>query len=242
MVKLQGYTSHIKDRSLLNSNVMLPSVLDAGGSSKATIGSDDDRRVYMVQTSQNHVDAYEDELIPEGEVFEEEFKYNANNITIGVLPELADVVERYKECFSEVSGLGRVTGYMMDLPLIDGSTPIRTKPFRISWQEEEVLDQYLQEMLDLNIIKPSNGLWASPCFFIPKKDGSLRLVIDYRKLNKMVKQDAYPLPHIDELLDSVGGATIFSTLDCTSGYHQLPLNEEHAERTGFVTKRVNIKE
>ncbi|KAG1138464.1 hypothetical protein G6F36_016045 [Rhizopus arrhizus] len=99
MVKLQGYTSHIKDRSLLNSNVMLPSVLDAGGSSKATIGSDDDRRVYMVQTSQNHVDAYEDELIPEGEVFEEEFKYNANNITIGVLPELADVVERWIDSY-----------------------------------------------------------------------------------------------------------------------------------------------
>ncbi|KAG1616398.1 hypothetical protein G6F44_013130 [Rhizopus delemar] len=173
MVKLQGYTSHIKDRSLLNSNVMLPSVLDAGASSKATVGSYDDRRVCMVQTSQNHVDAYEDVLIPDGEALEEEFKYNADNITIGVL----------------------------------------------------------------NIIKPSNGLWASPCFFIPKKDGSLRLVIDYRKLNKMVKQDAYPLPHIDELLDSVGGATIFSTLDCTSGYHQLPLNEEHAERTGFVTKR-----
>ncbi|KAG1000619.1 hypothetical protein G6F27_013648 [Rhizopus arrhizus] len=99
MVKLQGYTSHIKDRSLLNSNVMLPSVLDAGGSSKATIGSDDDRRVYMVQTSQNHVDAYEDELIPEGEVLEEEFKYNANNITIGVLPELADVVERWIDSY-----------------------------------------------------------------------------------------------------------------------------------------------
>ncbi|EIE82990.1 hypothetical protein RO3G_07695 [Rhizopus delemar RA 99-880] len=232
-----GYTSHIKDRSLLNSKVMLPSVLDASASIKATVGSDDDRRVYMVQNSQNHVDAYEDVLIPDGEALEEEFKYNADNITIGVLPELADVVEKYKECFSEVSGLGRVTGYKMDLPLVDGATPIRTKPFRISWQEEEVLDQYLQEMLDLNIIKPSNGLWASPCFFIPKKDGSLRLVIDYRKLNKMVKQDAYPLPHIDELLDSVGGATIFSTLDCTSGYHQLPLNEEHAERTGFVTKR-----
>ncbi|EIE83284.1 hypothetical protein RO3G_07989 [Rhizopus delemar RA 99-880] len=138
MVKLQGYTSHIKDRSLLNSNVMLPSVLDAGASSKATVGSYDDRRVCMVQTSQNHVDAYEDVLIPDGEALEEEFKYNADNITIGVL----------------------------------------------------------------NIIKPSNGLWASPCFFIPKKDGSLRLVIDYRKLNKMVKQDAYPLPHIDELWDS----------------------------------------
>ncbi|EIE77039.1 hypothetical protein G6F49_013196 [Rhizopus delemar] len=53
----------------------------------------------------------------------------------------------------------------------------------------------------------------------------------------MIKQDAYPLPHIDELLDAVGGATVFSTLDCTSGYHQLPLNPEHAERTGFVTKK-----
>ncbi|KAG1360517.1 hypothetical protein G6F61_014332 [Rhizopus arrhizus] len=103
----------------------------------------------------------------------------------------------------------------------------------MSWQEEEALDAYLKELLDLDIIKPSNGLWTSPCFFIPKKDGTLRLVIDYRRLNKMIKQDAYPLPHIDDLLDTVGGATVFSTLDCTSGYHQLPLNPEHAERTGF---------
>ncbi|KAG0781438.1 hypothetical protein G6F18_011891 [Rhizopus arrhizus] len=156
---------------------------------------------------------------------------------MGVPEELVEVIDQYKNCFSEVSGLGRVKNYVMDVPLVPGATPIRSKPFRMSWQEEEALDAYLKELLDLDIIKPSNGLWTSPCFFIPKKDGTLRLVIDYRRLNKMIKQDAYPLSHIDDLLDAVGGATVFSTLDCTSGYHQLPLNPEHAERTGFVTKK-----
>lgn len=89
----------------------------------------------------------------------------------------------------------------------------------------------------MDIIKVSKGLWTSPCFFIPKKDSTLCLVIDYRRLNKLIEQDAYPLPHIDDLLDAVEGAKNFFTLDCTSAYHQLSLNPEYAERTGFVTKK-----
>ncbi|KAG1045094.1 hypothetical protein G6F43_011344 [Rhizopus delemar] len=239
MVKLQAYTTHLPVPVASMSGggvggVVFP-VVDSNVSTAATMGSD--RQVYMVDASQHHCDNYEEDLLPVGEPIKEEIKFDAENITMGVPDELVEVIERYKNCFSEVSGLGRVKNYVMDIPLVSGATPIRSKPFRMTWQEEEALDAYLEELLDLDIIKPSNGLWTSPCFFIPKKDGTLRLVIDYRRLNKMIKQDAYPLPHIDELLDAVGGATVFSTLDCTSGYHQLPLNPEHAERTGFVTKK-----
>lgn len=71
--------------------------------------------------------------------------------------------------------------------------------------------------MELGLIKPSDGKWTSPILFVKKKDGTLRLCVDYRKLNDITIKDAFPLPNIDELLDSVGGAKYFSTLDAASG-------------------------
>ncbi|CEJ05159.1 hypothetical protein RMCBS344292_19107 [Rhizopus microsporus] len=90
-------------------------------------------------------------------------------------------------------------------------------------------------MLQLGLIRPSKGTWSSPCFFVKKKDGSLRLVIDYRRLNKITIKDNFPLPIIDTLLDSLSGAQIYSTLDAASGYWQVPMQEESICKTGFVT-------
>ncbi|KAG1168581.1 hypothetical protein G6F71_009002 [Rhizopus microsporus] len=152
------------------------------------------------------------------------------------MPEIIqDVLLTNKECFVEVSGLGLVDFIQHEIPTLN-EAPIRSKPFRLTWEEEKHLKKELQEMLDLGLIRPSNGTWTSPVFFVKKKDGSLRLVIDYRKLNKMTIKDAFPLPLIDELLDALGGATIFSTLDAASGYWQVPMAQNSISKTGFVTK------
>ncbi|KAG0851247.1 hypothetical protein G6F16_013968 [Rhizopus arrhizus] len=93
-------------------------------------------------------------------------------------------------------------------------------------------------MLDLGIIRPSkSGAYSSPCFFVKKKDGSRRMVLDYRKLNQMTVSNAYPLPLISELLDSLGGAKFFTTMDMAFGYWQVPMAEDSIEKTGFVTKK-----
>lgn len=149
--------------------------------------------------------------------------------------EVKELVLRNKNCFVEVSGLGRVVGVEHSIRL-NSDIPVRCKPYRLTWEEERILKGELDTLLEQDLIERSDGTYASPILFVQKKDGSKRLCIDYRKLNAITVKDAYPLPFIDELLDAVGGARIFSTLDAASGYWQVKLAEDAVDKTGFVTK------
>ncbi|KAG2190968.1 hypothetical protein INT47_007113 [Mucor saturninus] len=154
-----------------------------------------------------------------------------------VLPQgIASVVEAHQDAFVENSGLGRVNLLDHEIP-VTTSEPIRSRPYRLTWEEDESLKRELDNLLALGLIRPSRGLWTSPVFFVRKRDNTLRLVVDYRKLNQVTIKDAFPLPHIDDLLDSLGGSSLFSTLDAASGYWQVPVAEESIERTGFVTRQ-----
>ncbi|KAJ8651754.1 hypothetical protein O0I10_012681 [Lichtheimia ornata] len=159
----------------------------------------------------------------------------AENDDVSVPAEINTLLSQYHHCFVEHSGLGRVKGYEHHIPLQD-TTPVRSKPYRLTWEEEDHLRKELATMTDLGLIRPSKGTWTSPIFFVRKKTGELRLVIDYRQMNSKTVKDAYPLPHLDDLLGSMAGAQIFSTLDAASGYWQIPLAQEAIELSGFVTK------
>jgi hypothetical protein len=91
----------------------------------------------------------------------------------------------------------------------------------------------LKELLDLGLIRPSVSPWGAPVIFIRKKDGSWRLCIDYRQLNKETIKNQYPLPRIDDLFDQMKGTTVFSKIDLRSGYHQLQIKEEDIPKTTF---------
>ena len=84
-------------------------------------------------------------------------------------------------------------------------------------KKREVI-KLVKDMESQGIIQPSQSAWASPIVLVQKKDGSVQFCIDYRKLNEVTKKDPYPLPRVDDLLDSLGGAQWFSTLDLASGY------------------------
>ena len=86
------------------------------------------------------------------------------------------------------------------------------------------------------IIRNSNSPWASPLNSLLKKNGKVRPCIDYRKVNEVTKNDVFPLPRIQDCLDAVSGATIFSTFDLTSRYHQVPVKETDIPKTAFTTK------
>ena len=94
----------------------------------------------------------------------------------------------------------------------------------------------LQELLDKGFIRPSFSSWGAPVLFVKKKDGTLRLCIDYRQLNKVTVRNKYPLPRIEDLFDQLQGATVFSKIDLRSGYHQLRIKESDVPKIAFRTR------
>jgi hypothetical protein len=94
----------------------------------------------------------------------------------------------------------------------------------------------LKELLDRGLIRTSVSPWGAPVIFIRMKDGSWRLCIDYRQLNKATITNQYPLPRIDDPFDQMEGATVFSRIDLRSGYHQLRIKEDDIPKTAFKTR------
>ncbi|GKD72394.1 putative reverse transcriptase domain-containing protein [Tanacetum coccineum] len=97
------------------------------------------------------------------------------------------------------------------------------------------LSTQLQELFDKIFIRPSSSPWGAPVLFVKKKDGSFRICIDYRKLNKLTVKNLYPLLRIDDLFDQLQGSKVYSKIDLRSGYHQLRVREEDIPKTAFRT-------
>ncbi|KAG1122151.1 hypothetical protein G6F42_011752 [Rhizopus arrhizus] len=114
-----------------------------------------------------------------------------------------EVVRRNLNTFYEYGGLGRVNNASHEI-VTTTNEPIQSKPYRLTVDEEDCLKEELKTLLELDIIRPSDGKYTSPVFFVPKKDGKLRLVVNFQKLNAITVKDGYPLPHIDDILNSIG--------------------------------------
>ncbi|TYK18600.1 pol protein [Cucumis melo var. makuwa] len=136
------------------------------------------------------------------------------------------VVREYPDVFlNELPGLPPPREINFAIELEPGTAPISRAPYRMAPAELKELKVQLQELLDKGFIRPSVSPWEAPVLFVKKKDGSMRLCIDYRELNKVTVKNRYPLPRIDDLFDQLQGATIFSKIDLRSGYHQLRIRE-----------------
>ena len=93
----------------------------------------------------------------------------------------------------------------------------------------------VNEMEERGIVQPSSSPWASPVVLVPKKDGSMRFCVDFRRLNSITRKDVYPLPRVDDILDTLGNAQYFTTLDLASGYWQVPLDDDARPKSAFTT-------
>ncbi|XP_017797025.1 PREDICTED: uncharacterized protein LOC108578250 [Habropoda laboriosa] len=135
--------------------------------------------------------------------------------------------------------LGKTTAIQHKIPTINDQ-PIHVKQYRFPPIHREEITRQVSELLENDIIRPSTSPYSSPIWVVPKKPDShgnkrWRMVIDYRALNENSIADAYPLPNITEILDQLGSAKYFSTFDLASGFHQIPLAEQDAEKTAFST-------
>jgi hypothetical protein len=121
----------------------------------------------------------------------------------------------------EIPGLPLRRDIDFSIELALGAVSVSRTPYRMSMPELVELKLQLKEMMDKGYIRPSVSPWGALILFVKKKDGTLRLCIDYRQLNKVTIKNKYPLPRIDDLFDQLGGASVFSKIDLRSGYHQV---------------------
>jgi hypothetical protein len=122
------------------------------------------------------------------------------------------------------------------IELVPGTAPIFKRPYRMAANQLAELKEQLQELLDKGYIRPSASRWGAPIIFVPKKDGTQRMCVDYHSLNEVIIKNKCPLPRIDDLFDQLKGACVFSKIDLRSGYHQLKIRATDIPKTAFITR------
>nr|GEY60917.1 putative reverse transcriptase domain-containing protein [Tanacetum cinerariifolium] len=122
------------------------------------------------------------------------------------------------------------------IDLISGAAPVARAPYQLAPSEMKELSKQLQELFDKGFIRPSSSPWGAPVLFVKKKDGSFRMCIDYRELNKLTIKNRYPLTRIDDLFDQLQGSSVYSKIDLRSSYHQLRVQEQDVPKTAFKTR------
>ncbi|KAI3704519.1 hypothetical protein L1987_74741 [Smallanthus sonchifolius] len=147
------------------------------------------------------------------------------------------IVKDYPEVFpKDLPGLPPPRQVEFRIDLVPGPAPVARSPYRLAPSEMQELSNQLQELLDKGFIRPSFSPWGAPVLFVKKKDGTFRMCIDYRELNKLTIKNRYPLPRIDDLFDQLQGSSFYSKIDLHSGYHQLRIQEEDVPKTAFRTR------
>jgi hypothetical protein len=122
------------------------------------------------------------------------------------------------------------------IDLVPGVAPVSKTPYQMSTPKLKELQMQLEEVLNKGYMRPSVSPWGAPICFVKKKEGTLRLCIDFRQLNKYTIKNKYPLPQIDALFDQLRGENIFSNIDLRAGYHQVRIKEEDVHKTTFTTR------
>nr|GEU43385.1 putative reverse transcriptase domain-containing protein [Tanacetum cinerariifolium] len=147
------------------------------------------------------------------------------------------IVQNFPKVFSkDLTGLLPARPVKFQIDLIPGAALVARAMYRLVPSEMKELSEQLQELFDKGFIRPSSSPWGAPVLFVKKKDGSFRMCIDYRELNKLTVNNPYPLPRIDDLFDQLQGSSIYSKIDLRSGYHQLRVRKQDIPKTAFRTR------
>lgn len=164
------------------------------------------------------------------------FQRSTTNLTESEKERVADLLSKYQDTFSRNEWDIGVTNLTEHAIQTEGKGPVRLPPRRVPLAYADKEKQAIEDMKAKGVIRNSVSPWASPICLVTKKDGGVRLCVDYRKVNELVKPDGFPLPRVQDCLDAVAGSKWFSTFDLTSGYYQIPLKKEDIHKSAFVCK------
>ncbi|MCA6379581.1 MAG: retroviral-like aspartic protease family protein, partial [Cytophagales bacterium] len=148
---------------------------------------------------------------------------------------LKELLKKYADIFRKNFDSPSITNVVEHSIETNTDAPISAKPYRVSQKEQIVIRNEVAKMLQMGIIRKSKSAWASPVVLVTKKDGSIRFCVDYRKLNTVTVNDAYPLPNIEDNLNHLRGKKYFSSMDAISGFFQIPMKESDIPKTAFIT-------
>ena len=146
--------------------------------------------------------------------------------------ELTELLQRHRQTLTKTPGCTNITEHSIET---GDSAAIRLPPYRLPHAYHELVQWELAEMRRQGIIEPAISDWAAPIVIVKKKDGTIRLCVDYRRMNALSRVDSYPMPRIDEMIDRLGRAVYITTLDLTKGYWLVPVAKRDQPKTAFTT-------
>ena len=170
------------------------------------------------------------------EHLEELYSHSTEHLNIAQKEQVCNLLNEFQDVFSKDKNDIGQTSVTEHYILTGDAPPIKQRPRRTPMAFKDDEEKEIKNMLERGIIKESTSPWAAPIVLVRKKDNSTRFCIDYRKLNAVTQKDSYPLPRIQDCLDSLGGSKYFSSMDLASGYWQIPVREEDKPKTAFVSK------
>ena len=148
---------------------------------------------------------------------------------------LSALLKEFTDIFEESKTLPPHRSHDHKIILKEGTSPVNVRPYRYPALQKDVIEKTVQEMLEVGVVRPSQSPYSSSIVLVKKKDGTWRLCVDYRQLNKHIVVDKFPIPVIEELLDELFGAAYFSKIDLRSGYWQVRMDPNDVEKTAFRT-------
>jgi len=161
---------------------------------------------------------------------------NALTSELGEESVVEEVLNEYPDIFIEPTALPPFREkHNHKIKLLEGSNPVNQRPYRYSIHQKNEIDKLVEDLLTNGTVQASSSPYASPVVLVKKKDGTWRLCVDYRELNGMTVKDSFPIPLIEDLMDELGGAVIFSKIDLRAGYHQVRMDPDDIQKTAFKT-------
>ncbi|UYV61067.1 K02A2.6-like, partial [Cordylochernes scorpioides] len=175
-------------------------------------------------TTVNYIEDDEEDKVTEIQINED--------LTLSQKNELRRVLSKYSDLFSSKLGKTNLAKHRIDT---ENAKPIKHKPYRVSPKERDIIKEQIQDMLQEGVIRASSSPWAFPVILVRKRDGNWRYCVDYRKLNSITVKDVYPIPRIDDVMDTLQGSRYFTPIDLRSGYWQVEIEEQDKKKTAFTT-------